>query len=206
MTENWLERWAIGRTGWHEPDGNQNLKSYWQWSGKRVLVPLCGKTSDLLWLESRGNDVVGVELSEIAVLAFFEESGLKYEREDGPLVAFRCISRNLTMYCGDFFAFRDESFDAHYDRAAFVAIAPEVRERYAEHTSSLLTDEASQFVLTVAYDDSVCEGPPFSVAPEELLSYWPRLKEHARVDDTENAPPKFLRAGLEQMHEVVWIS
>ena len=62
MNENWIERWETGKTGWHEPDGNENLKAHWQWSGKRVLVPLCGKTPDLLWLESQGNEVVGVEV------------------------------------------------------------------------------------------------------------------------------------------------
>ena len=61
-------------------------------------------------------------------------------------------------------------------------------------------------MLTLDYDDSGCEGPPFSVSPDELLSYWPRLREYIRVDDIENAPPKFLQAGLEQLHEVVWIS
>ena len=69
--EPWLERWQIGRTGWHEPSGNRNLRAHWSWSGKRVLVPMCGKTPDLLWLEELGNEVVGVELSEIAVVAFF---------------------------------------------------------------------------------------------------------------------------------------
>ena len=70
MNENWIERWETGKTGWHEPDGNQNLKTHWQWTGKRVLVPLCGKTPDLLWLESQGNEVVGVEVSELAVESF----------------------------------------------------------------------------------------------------------------------------------------
>ena len=129
MTENWLDRWEVGRTGWHEPAGNRNLKAHCDWSKKRVLVPLCGKTPDLLWLESRGNDVVGVELSEIAVQAFFEENDLEYEVGSGDLVAYRCTSRNLTIYCGDFFAFRDEPFDAHYDRGAFVALSPELRGR-----------------------------------------------------------------------------
>ena len=204
--DHWLERWEVGRTGWHEPLGNKNLKAHWPWSGKRVLVPLCGKTPDLLWLESRGNDVVGVELSEIAVRAFFDENALEYERADGALVEYRCTSRNLAVFCGDFFAFRNESFDAHYDRGALIALAPEIRARYAGHTSSLLANEASQLVLTVDYDDTVCEGPPFSVSPAELLSYWPQLREHARADDIENAPPKFLQAGLKQLHEVVWKS
>jgi hypothetical protein len=61
VTEDWLGRWAEGRTGWHEPAGNEGLKTYWPDVGKpgSVLVPLCGKTPDLLWLAEIGHDVVG---------------------------------------------------------------------------------------------------------------------------------------------------
>lgn len=205
MNENWIERWETGKTGWHEPDGNQNLKTHWQWTGKRVLVPLCGKTPDLLWLESQGNEVVGVEVSELAVESFFEENGLGYEREAGVLNRYRCTSLKLTICCGDFFEFRDGPFDAHFDRGALIALTADLRERYARHASSLLVDDARQLILTVDYDESVCQGPPFFVSPGELLSYWPGIREHARVDDTANAPPKFLAAGLERLDEVVWV-
>ncbi len=206
MNEDWLNRWDIGRTGWHEPAGNRNLQAHWRFSGRRVLVPLCGKTPDLLWLESQGNEVVGVELAEVAVEAFFSENELEYEAvDDGPLPGYRCTTRKVTLYCGDFFAFDHEPFNAHYDRGALIALSRELRPRYAAHTASLLTSDARQFVLTVDYDDSVCQGPPFSVSADELLSYWGGLREHARVDDTENAPPKFLEQGLERLDEVVWI-
>ncbi len=205
MNEDWLNRWEIGRTGWHEPSGNRNLQAHWTFTGRRVLVPLCGKTPDLLWLESRGNEVVGVELAELAVEAFFSENNLEYERIDGTLPGYRCTTRNVTLYCGDYFMFEHEPFDAHYDRGALIALTPELRARYAAHTASLLTDDARQLVLTVDYDDSVCEGPPFAVSAAELLSYWAGLREHARVDDTENAPPKFLERGLQRLDEVVWI-
>ena len=206
MDEAWLERWEIGRTGWHEPAGNQNLRRYWKHSGRRVLVPLCGKTPDLLWLEEQGNEVVGVELAEIAVLAFFEEHDLDYETVPGALTGYCAKQRNVTLYCGDFFAFREGPFDAHYDRGALIALAPELRQRYARHTASLLTNDAQQFVITIEYDQSVCEGPPYSIDREELLEHWPGLREHARVDDTANAPPKFLDNGLKEMHEVVWVT
>ena len=206
MSEHWIERWAVGRTGWHEPEGNQNLRQHWQATGKRVLVPLCGKTPDLLWLEAQGNEVVGVELAELAVEAFFAENGLAYERADSSLPGYRCTTRNITLYCGDFLEFAGGSFDAHYDRGALIALTPELRARYGPHVASMLTEDASQLVLTVAYDDTICEGPPFCIRKVELLSYWPRLRELARFDDSENAPPKFLEAGLSELHEVVWVS
>ena len=93
MHEEWHERWQVGRTGWHESGGNRNLKKYWRATGKRVLVPLCGKSDDILWLEAQGNDVVGVELSEIAVLGFFEDNQLEYERSDGALTEYRALNR-----------------------------------------------------------------------------------------------------------------
>ena len=206
MNEPWLDRWEEGRIGWHEPSGNRNLQAHWQWSDRRVLVPMCGKTQDLLWLEAQGNEVVGVELSELAILAFFEESDLTFERIDGSVPGYRALERRVSLYCGDYFVFQEGPFDAHFDRGALVALSPDLRSRYAKHTSSLLTDDARQFVLTVEYDQAVCDGPPYSITPEELGDHWPHLLRHAVVDDTANAPPKFLEAGLEKMNEVVWVT
>jgi len=206
MDEDWIQRWESGQTGWHEASGNRNLQRHWKLTGKRVLVPLCGKSPDLLWLESQGNSVTGIELSEIAVEAFFEENALQYKRADTSLPGYRCTTRDLTLYCGDYFQFRDETFDAHYDRGALVALPPDLRPRYVEHTSSLLSKHPDQFVVTVEYDQRVCAGPPFSVEGGELLSYWPALREIARVPDLENGPPKFVKAGLTSMDEVVWAS
>ena len=204
MHEEWLERWRIGRTGWHEPDGNRNLQRHWRASGKRVLVPMCGKTPDLLWLEEQGNEVVGVELSEIAARAFFEENDIDYVVIDGPLVEYRAVDRQVAIHCGDFFEFRQPGFDGHYDRGALVALPADLRPEYARHTSSLLGKDAAQLVVAVEYDQSVCPGPPFSIDSDEILGYWPHLERVASVDDTENAPPKFLDAGLDRMYETIW--
>ena len=206
MHDAWLERWQIGRIGWHEAEGNRNLQEHWRARGKRVLVPLCGKTPDLLWLEAQGNEVVGVELSDIAVRAFFEEQGLGYERSEGKLDAYEAKDRRVTIYCGDYFEFAKTGFDAHYDRGALVALSPELRHRYVRHTSSLLAADAEQLVIAVQYDQAVCDGPPFSISADEMRGYWPHLEIVGKVDDTANAPPKFLEAGLELMHETVWRS
>ena len=206
MNDHWLERWKIGRTGWHEPAGNRNLREHWSLSGRRVLVPMCGKSPDLLWLEEQGNEVVGIELSDIAVHAFFEENELEFEPVEGTLPGYRAVGRNITLHCGDYFEFDAEPFDAHYDRGALVALSSELRPRYARHTVSLLADDAHQFVITVEYDEAVCNGPPFSIGPEELLGHWPGLRRHASIEDIDNAPPKFLEHGLKSLREVVWVS
>lgn len=206
MENAWLDRWQKGHTGWHEASGNQNLKRWWRGSGKRVLVPLCGKSQDLIWLEALDNEVVGIELSELAVQAFFDENDLAFERSDGELLRYRATDKRITLYCGDYFRFSADGFDAHYDRGALIALPPDLRPRYAEHTSALLAKSAQQLLITVEYDQSVCQGPPYAVSADEVLSYWPLLDRVAAYDDIPNAPPKFQEAGLTAMQEVVWRS
>jgi thiopurine S-methyltransferase len=204
MDENWIERWAEGRTGWHEEDGNAGLKRYWQASGKRVLVPLCGKSRDLLWLARQGNAVVGVELSDIAIAAFFEENHLPYRR-DGENWHARDL--DISIRCGDFFDFEDPAgFDGHFDRGALIALPAGERPRYAGKVASLLARSPYQLIVSLEYDQAAVNGPPFSVAADEVLGYWPQLERVDARDDLENAPPKFREADLTGMREVVWRS
>ncbi len=209
MREDWLGRWTHGRTGWHEPDGNDGLKSFWPESDNpgRVLVPLCGKSPDLLWLAQRGHDVVGVELSEIAVEGFFTDHNLEFEREtDGPLSRYTATGHSVTIYCGDYFDFQSSPFDALYDRGALIALTEDLRPRYVLHTDQLLKPGATRLVITLEYDQKIVNGPPFSVMPDELASYWGDLERIAQKDDIDNCPPKFLKAGLVEISEVFWLA
>jgi thiopurine S-methyltransferase len=66
--EFWHKRWASNQIGFHLPQVNPYLQRFWPAlgleEGSRVLVPLCGKSLDLLWLAHQGHEVLGVELSE----------------------------------------------------------------------------------------------------------------------------------------------
>lgn len=206
MAEAWLERWREGRIGWHEDAGNASLQKHWRASGRTVLVPLCGKSVDLLWLAAQGNRVVGVEVSQLAVEAFFAEQQLDFTVSDGPLQRFEALGADITIFCGDFMKLAGVRYDAHYDRGALVALSADLRSGYAAHVRSLLTDDAEQLVITLGYDQSVAKGPPFSITDNEVLGYWPGLERIDRYDDTVNAPPKFLEAGLDEVTETVWRS
>jgi len=202
--EPWLARWREGHIGWHESGGNAGLKKHWQARGRRVLVPLCGKSVDLLWLAARGNTVIGVEVSEIAVRAFFDENAIPYCTSHGPLTAFAATDRDITIYCGDFFEFDVAGCDAWYDRGALVAMPPDRRPAYAARVNHLLAENAYKLLVTLEYDAAVAAGPPFSISDAELLGYWPQLQLVDRYDDIQNGPPKFLEAGLTEMFESVW--
>ena len=70
-TDFWLERWQQNQIGFHEQEINAHLQEFWETlnipTDSKIFVPLCGKSSDLLWLLSLGYQVVGVEISPLAV-------------------------------------------------------------------------------------------------------------------------------------------
>lgn len=209
MTEDWTSRWEEGRIGWHQASGNPALRKHWHTLGncKRVLVPLCGKSPDLLWLAHEGHDVTGIELSEIAVRAFFDESGLEFEtREVDELLIFECSSPRITLVCGDYFDFSSEPFDALYDRASLIALPWKDRPDYIRHTKSLLKPDAKQLLITLEYDQSIADGPPYSVLADEVTNYWGDIQSISRVNVIDNTPPKFQEAGLTEVIESVWIN
>lgn len=206
MQEPWIERWQEGRIGFHEAEGSASLRENWRTTGRDVLVPLCGKSKDLMWLAEQGNRVVGVELSELAVVAFFDEHALEYTVSDGSLPAYQATAIPITIYCGDYFELTQVRCNAHYDRGALAALPADVRTTYATHTSSLLTADAEQLLITLEYDQDIANGPPFSVLAEEVLSYWPDLVCVDGREDIANSPPKFIDAGLTSMLQKVWRS
>lgn len=207
--EDWQGRWREGRIGWHEPEGSAALKRYWPAlsAGRRVLVPLCGKARDLKWLADRGHAVVGVELSTLAVLAFFAEHGLAFTVERaGRLPCYRADDCDIALYAGDYFDFSAAPCDALFDRGALVAMPATERPRYVAHTKRLLRPGAGRLMVTLEYDQERAAGPPFSIAADEVSRYWPDLELVERRNDIDNAPPKFRNAGLEEFYESVWRS
>jgi thiopurine S-methyltransferase len=44
----------------------------------RFLIPLCGKSLDIVWLSSLGHDVVGIEFSNVGIEQFFSENNIPH--------------------------------------------------------------------------------------------------------------------------------
>lgn len=189
MDATWLARWRDGRIGFHERRPNELLQRHaGQLDGRRrLLVPLCGKAEDLAFLAARGHDVIGIELAELAVRAFFDEHGLvPTVAPHGPYTAYTATPRgdgdhdrpaagSFTLLVGDFFAATPSLIgpvDAGYDRAALIALPPELRPRYAATLRSLLPPGAPLLVITLEYDQRAMDGPPFSVPEAELRAHY----------------------------------
>src|SRR5690606_26877264 len=100
----WLERWRHGQTGFHQSRVTPLLPKYCPSlslrPGSRVLVPLCGKTLDMLLLAEQGYDVLGVELSSLAVEQFFAENGLQPSTHASPL-GQHYAAGSIEIICGD---------------------------------------------------------------------------------------------------------
>ncbi len=141
--EFWHERWEKDEIGFHQVTVNEELKRFLGRlelaAGTHVMVPFCGKTMDMWWLQERGFRVTGVELSPVAVRDFFDDAGLtpSVRRQDG----FEVYSAaGVELICGDFFKLEPRAFtemDAVYDRAALVALPPAMRPVYVGQMTRL---------------------------------------------------------------------
>lgn len=205
--EFWLERWRRGATGFHEAQAHRYLEAWWpglQREGAAVFVPLCGKSLDLWWLRDRGHRVVGAELSPLAVEAFFSEAGVTPERRAQGSVA-RWEGGGVTLYCGDYFALRQEDLEGCslvYDRAAFFAMPPSLRGSYAEQLRRLCPG-GSGLLISLRYPQEERDGPPFSVQPSELRERFPGA-ELLTEEDVLAENPKLASAGLSSLYESAW--
>lgn len=175
--EYWRDRWNNGHIGFHESEPNPGLTAHFHrlhaQPDQRILVPLCGKSLDIRWFLSQQCRVVGVELSERAVSDLWSELGLSPRvSHGGPLVHFH--APGLDVFQGDIFALTRAQLgpvDAIYDRAALVALPPEMRRRYATHLVEI-SGGAPQLLLCYVYDQQVYPGPPFSVPDQEIRALY----------------------------------
>jgi thiopurine S-methyltransferase len=169
----WHTRWENAQIGFHEGEVNRMLAAHLDTlsigPGSRIFLPLCGKTRDIAWLLSKGFRVVGAELSEIAVQQLFDELPLMPEvTQTGPLK--RYAAKGIDILVGDIFDLTPEVLgpvDAVFDRAALVALPSEMRGRYTHHVATI-TQRAPQLLVTFEYDQSVMNGPPFSLTESEV--------------------------------------
>ncbi|MBO1110337.1 thiopurine S-methyltransferase [Bordetella petrii] len=208
----WLERWRDGRTHFHQAHVTPLLAKYWPTlqlpAGSRVLVPLCGKSLDMVWLAQQGHQVLGVELSSLAVEQFYAENGLQATvREAGPGRYYTAGA--ISIYCGDIFDLGADVLGecvGAFDRAALVALPAAMRARYAQHVYGQLADAYRGLLITLDYEQSQMDGPPFSVRDDEVQAIYAGHSEAELIDrrDILAKEPKFAERGLAQLDTLVY--
>lgn len=188
----WHDRWQANRIGFHEGKPNALLVEHFAALGApargRVFLPLCGKTRDIAWLLSRGCRVAGAELSELAIGQLFEELGM--EPDISALGNPKLYSApDIDIFVGDIFALTADQLgpvDAVYDRAALVALPPDMRSAYAAHIAAL-TGNAPQLLICFEYDQSKFGGPPFSIDRAEVERCYGGRYELSRLAQVDAA-------------------
>ncbi|MDY6942513.1 MAG: thiopurine S-methyltransferase [Pseudomonadota bacterium] len=205
----WQERWTRGEIGFHRSDVHPLLAGHWPTfaipAGTRVLVPLCGKSVDMIFLAEQGQQVVGIELSHLAAEAFFSQAKLEpaQERRGG----FDVWSGGpYQIWVGDFFELTPKligTFDAVYDRAALIALPETLRTRYATQIGDLVTRGSEALLIALDYPLGEMNGPPFSVSSQEIHQLF---GTHANVQcleriDILSEEPRFIQKGLSALTE-----
>lgn len=209
----WHKRWEQNRTGFHQDAVNGCLEAHWNQvgvsAGSCVLVPLCGKSLDMMWLQDQGHSVLGVELSPVAVQAFFEENGLEaQQREQGGFM--RSEANGIALLCGDFFNLTVEDVkgvSGIYDRGALIALPPEMRERYAAHIANLFTGGVKALLIGIDYPQKEMNGPPFAVSEGEIRTLFGGAFEikHLETQDVLADHQRFKDRGLTALTESAYL-
>lgn len=131
--EYWKQRWQAQQIGFHLQQVNPALIKFLPTLNLKksdsCLIPLCGKSHDIRYLAKYFNTVIGIELSALAVDAFFAESN-----QTATLINDQYFNiyrhAGISIFCGDFFQFsaaQCPSIDLIYDRAALVALPENMR-------------------------------------------------------------------------------
>jgi len=209
QTVDWHQHWTRKKPGFHEGRVNTYLQRYLAdyklKQGDRVFLPLCGKAYDILWLAQQGLEVVGVEMSGVALRSFFEESELVHETDqDEHFTVYR--SGNITLYEGDFMDLKSSHMGdckLVYDRASIVAIEAFNREIYSQKLLSLITPATPMLMVLLQYDQSIMSGPPFSVEVSEVESYFGEQYtiDHLETRDQIDESPRWRERGLSSFLE-----
>jgi thiopurine S-methyltransferase len=203
----WHQRWRENRIGFHQAAPNAMLVRHIGAlnlpAKAHIFLPLCGKTRDIDWLLSQGFRVVGVELSRLAINQLFQELGLSPDiTELDGITQFS--APNIDIFVGDFFALTADQLglvDASYDRAALVALPPDMRLRYGAHLARI-TARAPQLLICFEYEQSIMSGPPFSVAADEVARVY---GAHYSLTDQNSAPVSGGLKGICPATERVWL-
>ncbi len=204
----WHERWQQNQTGFHQDEVHPLLSKYWPALAATdcVFVPLCGKSLDMWWLRQRGSRVVGVELSPLAVQAFFEDAGVTPARtSNGSLECWQ--ASDIKIYSGDFFTLQPPDVSGCsviYDRAALIALPPAMRRDYVAHLHRLFPRGARMLLVTLDYPQAEMDGPPFSVSDAEVRELY-KSAQLLESKDVLAENDRFRQRGVSRLNENAYL-
>lgn len=151
--ETWEKDWTTDNPEFHFKEVNSMLiKQHNEFTAGRnnlrILVPLCGKSLDMVWLADQGHTVVGVELIRKGIEAFLRDNKLTHREEPitlGPEIQgtiFKVNEKDISLFECSIFDFSFEvagrQFDCIWDRGSMTAINMMKEERLTQYRDIML--------------------------------------------------------------------
>lgn len=218
---DWSKCWINKSTNWHRsiysPDLLRFYPSCIAKMGRKstVLVPLCGKTLDLIWLAGNGEKVIGIEVVEQACHEFFRENNIPYVVEkvqsgDCRIFTSQVDALDITIFNCDFYALTVEltgrRCDAVWDRGSFVAINPDMRIPYAKQLASLMNNGGKSLLSALEYDyrERHDPGPPFCISEDVVHDAFSAFASIIRLQTSVLPKERFESYGLSCVEEHIF--
>lgn len=155
----WKSMWKHNQFQFHQPIINPLLQQYLPQlqlsANDDILVPLCGKSLDMDLLIDSGYHVIGIELSKIAIQAYFDARNIKPQHEKkGQFI--RWWHNDIEIWCGDIFNLTDNDIShvkTLYDCASLTALPSESRPHYVQHFYEKLSKQSQILLITTESAD-----------------------------------------------------
>lgn len=186
--ETWEQMWTTDKPEFHCDEVNTMLmKQHREFTrgrkNLRILVPLCGKSLDMMWLADQGHSVVGVELLRKGIEAFFCDNKLTHREEPIKLrpgvqgTVFKANEKDISLVECSIFDFCPEAvggqFDCIWDRGSIPCINMMKEGRLNQYIDLMLAclKPDGRYFLAFLAPESV-EGIPskFKFITEENLT------------------------------------
>lgn len=195
--EYWSNVWSEGVIRFHQSQYNSQMKTYFDQfdlKDKNVLIPLAGKSKDILYFLERGASVTAIEFCEQAVIDFFNENQINFTKVGNCFEA-----RNLKFYACDFFHFHSLiPFDVLYDRASQVVFGKNDRPAYYSHIQTMINNRTLMLLYSVDHTGNPDYGPPFKIPKTEIIEAYKNMGINLLQDSSvsEVGSEKMQAAGI----------
>ncbi|KAF0307421.1 putative thiopurine S-methyltransferase [Amphibalanus amphitrite] len=215
--DTWREKWQADNIRFHMPVVNPNLEQWYHRAASddkpvAFLVPLCGKTLDMMWLYTKGHTVIGIEGVEKAITDFFTENNLEFTKtttEAGNL--FQTADGRMRLYQADLCELNPQLIgpvQAIWDRGSYVAITRDDRPAYCRFMRGVMAPGCRWLLWAVEYDTSRYAGPPCALTETDIkqdLDEYVKLECLGRRQRTVGDWERLKAWNLEVLDEVMYL-
>ncbi|ABI82090.1 thiopurine S-methyltransferase [Francisella tularensis] len=210
----WLDRWQNDDVGFCQESPNEFLVKHFSKlninDSSVCLIPMCGCSIDMLFFLSKGVKVIGIELSEKAVLSFFSQNTINYEVIHGNDYKLY-KGDDIEIYVADIFnlpkiANNLPVFDIWYDRGAYIALPNDLRTNYAKMMLEVCSNN-TQILLLVMEHDKKSQTPPYSVTQSELIKNFSTKIKFELIDSKQrdNIPDYRKAEGMTEQYYTTYL-